>query len=104
MDRRTTRWRSDGGQAMPLVLGVGAVGVVVLRAVVPRAGGAGDRARAVTAADAAALAGAAEGEDAARQVAADNGGRIVAWHAEGPDVWVTVVVGEARAQAKARRD
>jgi hypothetical protein len=89
---------------MPLVLGVVALAVVVLLAFVPLARGAGDRARAVTAADAAALAGAAEGEDAARQVAADNGGRVVAWHAEGPDVWVTVVVGEARAQAKARRD
>lgn len=104
MDRSTSTWTSDDGQAMPLVLGVVALAVVVLLALVPLARGTAQRAQAVTAADAAALAGAAEGEDAARQVAADNGGRLVAWRAEGADVWVTVVVGKARAHAKARRE
>lgn len=104
MDRWTSASESERGQAMPLVLGIVALAVVVLLALVPVARGTADRARAVTAADAAALAGAAEGELAARQVAADNGGRLVAWHAEGTDVWVTVIVGDARAHAKARRD
>lgn len=104
MDRSTNPSASERGQAMPLVLGVVALAVVVLLALVPLAQGTAQRARAVTAADAAALAGAAEGEAAARRVAADNGGRLVAWRAEGSDVWVTVVVGDARARAKARRD
>lgn len=104
MGRSTASSESESGQAMPLVLGVVALAVVVLLALVPLARGTAQRARAVTAADAAALAGAAEGEDAARLVAADNGGRLVAWRAEGADVWVTVVVGDARAQAKAHRD
>jgi hypothetical protein len=85
---------------------VGLIGlvVVVLWALVPLAKGADERARAGTAADAAALAGAADGEDAARDVAAANGARLVEWRAEGPMVWVVVELGHARAQAKARRD
>jgi hypothetical protein len=85
---------------------VGLIGfaVVVLWALVPLAKGASERARAGTAADAAALAGAAEGEDAARDVAKANGARLVEWRAEGPQVWVVVELGDARAEAKARRD
>ena len=78
--------------------------VVVLLALVPLARGTQQRAAARTAADAAALAGAAEGEDAAREVATANGGRLVAYRSEGADVWVEVTLGEARAEAKARRD
>lgn len=103
MDRPTSV-ESESGQAMPLVLGVVALAVTVLLALVPLARGTAQRARAVTAADAAALAGAAEGEGAARRVAADNGAQLVDWQAQGADVWVTVLVGEARAQAKARRE
>ena len=93
----------DGGQAVPLVLGVIAVGVVVLLALAPLARAAAERARAQTAADAAALAGAAEGEAAARDVASTNDGELVEWRSVGRDVWVAVVVGDARAVAKATR-
>jgi hypothetical protein len=97
------RVRGAGGQATPLVLAVVALAVVVVLALVPLARAATERAQARTAADAAALAGAAEGEAAAREVAAANGGRLVAWRAAGVDVWVAVTVGDARAVAKARR-
>lgn len=98
------RHRREGGQATPLVLALIAVIVVVLLALVPLAQAGRDRAAARTAADAAALAGAAEGEAAAREVAAANGATLVSWRADGLDVWVVVVVGEASAPAKARRE
>jgi hypothetical protein len=88
---------------MPLVLALVALAVVVLLALVPLARGAADRAQARTAADAAALAGAIDGEAAARQVAAANGADLVAWRAAGVEVWVEVRLGDARAVAKARR-
>jgi hypothetical protein len=93
----------DDGQAMPLVLALLALAVVVLLALVPLARGATERAQARTAADAAALAGAAEGEDTAREVASANGAELVRWRSAGVDVWVEVTVGDARAVAKARR-
>jgi hypothetical protein len=86
------------------VLAVLAVAVVVLLALVPLAQAARQRAEARTAADAAALAGAAAGEDEAREVAAVNGAELVGWRAEGGEVWVVVTLGDARAVAKARRD
>ena len=86
------------------MLGVLVLAVAVLLALVPLARGAAQRAQARTAADAAALAGAAEGEDAAREVAEANGGSLEEWHASGHEVWVEVTVGDARAVAKARRD
>jgi hypothetical protein len=93
----------ERGQAAPLVLAVVALAVVVVLALVPLARGTDERARARTAADAAALAGAAEGEAAAEEVAAANGAELVEWHAAGTDVWVAVTLGDARATAKARR-
>ena len=73
--------------------------MVVLLALVPLARASQQRAAARTAADAAALAGAAEGEAAAREVAAANGAELVAWRAEGLDVWVVV---DARRRPRAR--
>lgn len=70
---------------------------------------ANDAARARTAADAAALAGAAGGRDAAARTAAENAGTLVAWSSGAPGsvpggvVVVTVVVGGARATAAAER-
>lgn len=101
---RSARHRREGGQATPLVLALIAVVVVVLLALVPLARAGRDRAAARTAADAAALAGAAEGETVAREVAAANGATLVSWRADGPEVWVVVAVGEASAHAKARRE
>ena len=103
MRTRTSR-EGDEGQAVPLVLAVVALAIVVLLALVPLGQAAAGKARARAAADAAALAGAAEGEDAAREVAAANGAVLRAWEAQGDEVWVLVEVGGARAAAKARRD
>lgn len=103
VDERAPRGRGEHGQAMPLVLAVVALAVVVLLALVPLARGAAARAQARTAADAAALAGALDGEAAAREVAAANGAELVRWRSAGLDVWVEVTLGDARAVAKARR-
>ncbi|MDQ3573908.1 MAG: M15 family metallopeptidase [Actinomycetota bacterium] len=68
-----------------------------------RIGGAAvARAQAVTAADAAALAGAAEGREAATSAAHWNGGRLVSYEELGADVRVRVELGGARATARAR--
>ncbi len=104
MGRHVARRNRDDGQAVPLVLAVVALAIVVLLTLVPLARAAQERAAARTAADAAALAGAVEGEDAAREVAGANGAHLVSWRAEGLDVWVVVTLGEARAEAKAHRD
>jgi hypothetical protein len=94
----------ERGQAVPIVLGLMAVAVVVVLALLPLVEAARQRAAARSAADAAALAGAAEGEAAAREVAAANGAALVRWRAHGHDVWVEVALGDARAEAKARRE
>jgi Flp pilus assembly protein TadG len=91
------------GQVAPLValvmvvIGVVAYGTAVLgRSAI-------DRARAQTAADAAALAGAAADEGTARQLANANAGTLVSFERIGPDVRVVVTVGGIRAHARARR-
>ena len=61
------------------------------------------QAQARTAADAAALAGAVEGRDAATAIAAANGARLVEFRRIGLDTRVTVAVGRAHATARARR-
>ena len=75
---------------------------VALLALVPLAGALDDRARARTAADAAALAGAADGERTAREVAGANGADLVEIERNGDEVIVQVRVGEVEAYAKAR--
>jgi hypothetical protein len=62
------------------------------------------RASARTAADAAALAGAAEGEQAAREVASANGATVLRYEVLGDDTRVTVRLGDAEAVARARRE
>lgn len=95
--------RSDRGQATPLwavVLVLAGLLLVptglLIRATV-------DRAEARSAADAAALAGALDGEAAARSVAARNGAELIRYEARGDVVEVTVVVGDRRATARAER-
>ena len=73
-----------------LVIGVGRVGVEVVTT-----------SRASSAADAAALAGAADGRQAAERLAAANGAVLVTFEAEGREVQVTVRVGGAEAVARA---
>jgi hypothetical protein len=95
--------RSDRGQATPLwavVLVLAGLLLVptglLIRATV-------ERAEARSAADAAALAGALEGEAAARSVAEANGAELIEYRALGDLVEVTVVVGDRRATARAER-
>lgn len=83
-----------------LILLAGA-GVVILVGTLGRA--TFERAEARTAADAAALAGAAEGPAAARELAATNGGVVLHLVEDGSGVTVTVQVGDAVATARAER-
>jgi hypothetical protein len=62
------------------------------------------RASARTAADAAALAGAADGEQAAREVASANGATVLRYEVLGADTRVTVRLGPAEAVGRARRE
>lgn len=100
---------AERGQALPLVLVAVLLAVATMLAVGALAKRAVGDARARTAADAAALAGAAEGEAAARSIAADNGAQLVAYAEDGPRVRVEVSVrmgagaGERRAVAAAER-
>jgi hypothetical protein len=94
---------ADRGQVVPLAAAMLALIVAALVALVPAARALEDRARARTAADAAALAGAAEGEAAARRLAAANGGRLVEYRSDGASVAVRVQVGVAAARARAGR-
>src|SRR5205823_5610584 len=89
--------RGERGSAVPLlVLVVLATGGVIV--LLGRIGGvAVDRASARTAADAAALAGAAEGRAAASSVAAANNGRIESYRELGSETEVRVDVGKATA-------
>ncbi len=92
----------DAGQVLPLfavlILFVLLIGVGLMRL----AGGLTDRARARTAADAAALAGARDGEDMAGRVAEENNARLEQYVARDREVEVTVRVGDERATARAQ--
>jgi len=98
------RGRSDDGQLLPLyavivLLAGGSMVLLVHLGVL-----AVHRAQARSAADAAALAGAAEGRAAADEVAQRNGAVLESFAEEGNDVEVRVRVGSTRATARARRD
>ncbi len=97
------RRRGERGSVIPfvalLIVAVGGLGLGLGRL----GGAAVDAAQAQTAADAAALAGAAEGESAAREVAGANGAELVAFVLEGLEVEVRARVGEAEAVARAAR-
>jgi D-alanyl-D-alanine carboxypeptidase-like protein/putative Flp pilus-assembly TadE/G-like protein len=64
-------------------------------------GTANAMAKAQTAADAAALAGAVDGEDAARELAAANGATVVSIDGDGPEMQVTVRLHGVEARARA---
>jgi uncharacterized membrane protein len=103
MVRARVRQPGEAGQATPLVVAI--VGLALLAAWLLAGLGAAalDRAKARTAADAAALAGAAEGERAAREIAEANGAVVVSFEQRGADVIVRVRLGRATASARARR-
>ncbi len=100
--RRGTGQR-DAGQVVPLVavvVALAAIGVLLLG----RIGEAqAARARARTAADAVALAGAADGRDVADDVARANDAGIVLWLDDEASVEVVVVVDGQQATARAAR-
>ncbi len=93
--------RSDRGQVVPLVavalVVVAAIGFVIVAVGEVLA----DRATARTAADAAALAAAADGDEAAGRLARANGATVVAIYRDGRQVEVEVRVGRATARARA---
>lgn len=105
---RPSRWRpagshDDGGQSTALVAGVFALALVAMVALGPVGRALGQRTQARTAADAAALAGAAEGEEAAARLASDNGGRLLDFrHGDDGKVVVRVAVGDVDAWASAQ--
>jgi hypothetical protein len=91
----------ERGQATPL-LAIVVVLVGLMAMALGRLGhSATDAARARTAADAAALAGAADGERAARDLAEANGARMVRFVKAGDEVEVTVRYDDAEAVARA---
>jgi hypothetical protein len=92
----------DRGQALPLAAAMLAVVTIALVGLVPVGLAVRERAAARTAADAAALAGAVEGEQVARDLAGANGGELVAFRRTGDEVVVRVRVGDAVADARAR--
>jgi hypothetical protein len=96
------RGGGDDGQVVPLAAALVGLMLTALLALVPLATALGERAQARTAADAAALAGAAEGEEAARALARANGGELRSFTRAGDEVVVRVAVGGAEASARAR--
>lgn len=91
------------GQATPLVALLFAVVAGAILLLTQLGVVATHRAQARTAADAVALAGAADGEPAARSVAFANRAELESYSQQGEDVEVTVRVDEARATARAQR-
>ena len=100
--RAANEGHGQSGQALPLVIGMLALVAALCLAIVRLGEAAGERARAETAADAAALAGAAEGIGAAARAADANDGALVSLRAAGADVVVEVRVGRVIARARAR--
>jgi D-alanyl-D-alanine carboxypeptidase/Putative Flp pilus-assembly TadE/G-like len=94
----------ERGQATPLLVAMVGLAAVLLLSLGPMGRVVAQRAQARTAADAAALAGAAEGREAAAQVAGANGADLVAYDRSGDHVTVEVVVDGVRAASRARRN
>ncbi len=101
-ETRQTACSGDAGQTLPLVALALTLAFGIVLALARLAPLVDDAARAQTAADAAALAGAAEGRAAAERYAIANGGRLVLYDQDGATVHVQVRVGQASADASAR--
>jgi uncharacterized membrane protein len=91
------------GQVLPLVAGIVVLAAAAMLLVVHLGRAANERARARTAADAAALAGAAEGRDAAEAIATANHAVIESYEELADGVQLSVRLGAARATARAVR-
>lgn len=105
-----SRRGDDRGQTTVLVAVVVVLALLIALALGRLGGAAVDRARARTAADAAALAavideplGGGAGRRRADDLAERNGARVVSYRAEGTSVEVGVQVGDARATSRAER-
>jgi len=97
------RCRHEVGQIVPMAALVLAI-VMLMGLLVVRLGlQVDERARAQSAADAAALAGATEGEDVAGSVTEANGAVLESFVVRGSEVEVVVRRGDERATARARR-
>src|SRR4051794_40700425 len=94
--------RCERGQVVPLVAALMVLCGLAAVALGRLGERATNRARAQSAADAAAWAGAVDGRPAALQLAVANGGRLVAFEPADGDVRVEVGVGGATAWARAR--
>lgn len=93
--------QEERGSALPLVA-LAMVVVGILSMGIGRLGqDAAERARARTAADAAALGGAADGRETALELAEANGGEMTFYRRIGADVRVAVRVGRSEAVARA---
>lgn len=93
--------RRDRGQALPWMMLVVAAAMTLVVVAVRLATVVDDSARARTAADAAALAGAAAGEPAARDLAERNGADLLLFERTWRGVRVEVRVGDVQARAEA---
>ena len=92
---------NERGQVTPLLALVVVLAGALIVMVARLGENAADQARAQTAADAAALAGAIEGEAAADELATRNGAELVSFVADERGVVVTVVIRRAEARARA---
>ena len=97
------RCRFDEGQIVPVAALVLAIVMLVGLLMVRLGLQVDERARAQSAADAAALAGATEGEDVAGSVTEANGAVLESFVVRGSEVEVVVRLGDERATARARR-
>jgi len=101
-NRPLPRFVGDRGQVVPLMAFVLAIALVMV-VVLARVGGqVEDRAKAQAAADATALAGVIDGEDAAGAIADSNNAVLVSYVARGGEVEVVVKVGQSTATARSR--
>jgi len=91
----------ERGQVVPLVAALLVIIALLVLGLARLGRGAVSRAQARTAADAAALAGAVEGQQAAEDVAEANGARLESFSQVGAVAQVTVSLGDARATARA---
>ncbi len=94
----------ERGQTVPLLAALVVIAGLAMIALAHLGGGAVERAEARRAADAAALAGAAEGRSGADRLAHANDARLSRYDESGRDAEVVVHYGAARAIARARRD
>lgn len=95
---------SERGSFLPLIALALALVVVAGLFLASLTGRAVERARAQTAADAAALAAAVEGGDAAAELARANGAELLEYRLDGEETVVRVRVGETVAEARAGLD